>query len=343
MKKSSPEQSAPPSEEHESIDTQAETSSSGQESDQEISSCPALPSHPTPTMFMPYIEGPKMNWTVDDGLYHRLLKCHLKCKTIKIVNWQIFQKKQKYQRVTAWLDDLGMDLYISWSLPKEELTLDTIWVRFEEFSKPQLNEVRAHFDLLTIFSQGNRNVDEWYNAVQAQVNIAKYPLETAKVLHRDIFWFFMKDKDFVTKTINEGNVNIQKFPTSKVQQLAKKMESSKATAKHIQQVTGNLPTTQIHFMHHQCTKLPARNYNKHKKMTKQKPQNHRPEQMAKKPFDLQKLEKPSDKCIRCGDTSHTKGFQCPAKSFSVKCVINSATSHQSVTKKKPTDIRHIYS
>ena len=73
-----------------------------------------------------------------------------------------------------------MDLYVSWSLPKQELTLDTIWVRFEEFFKPQSNEVRAHFDLLTIFCQGNRNVDIWYNAVQVQVNLAKYPLETTK-------------------------------------------------------------------------------------------------------------------------------------------------------------------
>ena len=40
----------------------------------------------------------------------------------------------------------------------------------------------------------------------------------------------MKDEDVVTKTIKEGNINIQKFPTSKVQQLAKKMESSKAIA-----------------------------------------------------------------------------------------------------------------
>ena len=109
-----------------------------------------------------------------------------------------------------------MDLYISWSLPKEELTLDTIWVRFEEFSKPQSNEVRACFDLLTSFHQGNRYVDEWYNAVQAQVNLAKYSLETTKILHRDIFCFFMKEEDFVTKTINEGNVDIQKFPASKV-------------------------------------------------------------------------------------------------------------------------------
>ena len=170
MKKSSPEQSMPPSEEHESIDTQAETSSPSQES----------------------------------------------CKTIldcKMVN---LPEKQKCQKVIAWLGDFSMDLYVSWSLPKEDLTLDTIWVRFEEFLKPQLNEVRAHFDLLTSFCQGNRNVDKWYNAVQAQVNLAKYPLEITKILHRDTFWFFMKDEDFLTKTINEGNVYIQKFPASKV-------------------------------------------------------------------------------------------------------------------------------
>ena len=108
--------------------------------------------------------------------------------------------------------------------------------------------MRAHFDLLTSFQQGNRNMDEWYNAVQAQVNLAKYPLETAKILHWDIFLFFMKDEDFVTKTINEGNVDIQKFPASRVQQLAKLMESSKATAKHVSQVVGNLLVAQMQLM-----------------------------------------------------------------------------------------------
>ena len=58
----------------------------------------------------------------------------------------------------------------------------------------------------------------------------------------------MKDEDFVTKMINEGNVNIQKFPASKVQQLAKKMESSKGMAKHIRQVAGDLPVAQIQLM-----------------------------------------------------------------------------------------------
>ena len=129
----------------------------------------------------------------------------------------------------------------------------------------------------------------------------------------------MKDEDFVTRTINEGNVDIQQFPTSRVRQLAKKMESSKATAKHIRQAAGDLPAAQIHLMHHQHTELLARNYNKHIKVTKQKVQNHRPtEQMSKKSVDLRKMDKQSDSCIRCSDTSHTKRFQCPEKIFQCK-------------------------
>ena len=230
--------------------------------------------------------------------------------------------KQKCQKVIAWSGDFGMDLYVSWNIPKEDLTLDAIWAKFEEFSKLQTNEVRAHFDLLTSFRQGNRNMDEWYNAVQAQVNLAKYPLETVKILHHDIFWFFMKDEDFVNKTINEGNVNIQKFPASKVQQLAKKMENSKATAKHIWQVAGDLPAAKIQLMWHQCTQLPARNYPRRKQTAtgRQKLQNHRtPEILASwKPSDQQKSDACHDKCTRCSDTLHVKGFQCPARKFQCK-------------------------
>ena len=98
------------------------------------------------------------------------------------------------------------------------------------------------------------------------------------------------------------------------------MESSKATTKHIRQVAGDLPAAQIHLMHHQHTEPPTRNYNKQKNATKQKLQNHRPteQQTSKKPFDLRNMNKQSDRCIRCGNTIHAKGFQCPAKIFQCK-------------------------
>ena len=205
-----------------------------------------------------------------------------------------------------------MDIYVSWNIPKEDLTLDAIWTKFEEFSKPQTNEVRACFDLLTNFWQGSRNMDEWYNVVQAQVNLAKYPLEMAKILHHDIFWFFMRDEDFVTKMINEGNVDIQKFPASKVCQLAKKIESSKVTAKHIRQVAGDLSAAQVQLMQHQHTQLPAGNYPRRKQNSTsgRKPQNCKTPEVPtlQKSSDMQRPDVNSNKCNRCGDTSHVMGF-----------------------------------
>ena len=128
---------------------------------------------------------------------------------------------------------------MSWNLTNKELTLDVTWEKFEEFCKTKSNEAGARFYLLTSFRQGERSVGEWYNAVQTQVELAKYPQETVKILHRDIFWFFLRDEEFVSKTINDGNIDLNKFPATKVRHLAKEMESSKATAKHIKQVAHN--------------------------------------------------------------------------------------------------------
>ena len=232
--------------------SQEDIPSSDQESDTEvIINPPRTQLQVIPSMFMPYIEGPKMDWTVNDGLYHRFLKWCLKCKNILECKLAALPERQQCKKVIAWSGDFGMDQYVSWGLPTDQLTLEIIWGKFEDFSKPQSNEVHARFDLLTSFQQGNRSMDEWYNAVQAQVNLAKYPTETAKILQKDIFWFFLHDEEFVSKTISDGSVDLEKFPASKVRQLAKKLESSKATACHIQQVAGDPQADQINLLRHQ--------------------------------------------------------------------------------------------
>ena len=90
------------------------------------------------------------------------------------------------------------------------------------------------------FQQGNRSIGEWYNVVQAHISLCEYPAETAAILTRGIFWFFMTDNEFIAKTINEGNTDLMQYPAIKVQQMAKKLESSKATTKHIKQHTSNM-------------------------------------------------------------------------------------------------------
>ena len=210
-----------------------------------------------------------------------------------------------------------MDQYVSWGLSKEDMSLDTIWERFEDFCKLQSNEVHAWFDLLTSFCQGNKSLNKWYNAVQLQVNLAKYPPETAKILNQDTFWFFLWDEDFVLRTIMEGNINLDKFPASRVCQLVKKFKSSMATMQHIKQVAGDPQATHINLMQHQRTELPTNRHNKKRRPTSRPKQYKATENTAanqvKKYYDNKKPHRVTDHCNKCGDSIHAQGFQCPAK------------------------------
>ena len=114
-----------------------------------------------------------MDWTVNDSLYHHFLKWKLKCENILECELATLPEPQQCKKLIAWSGDYGMES------------------QFEEFCKPESNEVHARFDLLTSFHQGPKSVDEWYNCVLVQINLAKYPHETAKILHRDIFWFYL--------------------------------------------------------------------------------------------------------------------------------------------------------
>ena len=187
----------------------------------------------------------------------------------------------KCKKVVAWSGDFGIDQVISWDLSPEETTLEVIWQKFEEFCKPQTNEIRGRFDLLTSFRQGDRSVDEWYNAVQVQINLAKYPQETAKILQRDISWFFLKDEEFVSRTINDSNLDLDVFPASKVRQLAKKLESSKSTAKYIKQASNEPQAAQVHLLKHQHTELSPNKHQRNQRKSKPKSFKYRYQQEEK--------------------------------------------------------------
>ena len=52
-------------------------------------------------MFMPYIEGPKMDWTVNDLLYHRILESKLKYENILDYELATLPKSKKCKKVIA--------------------------------------------------------------------------------------------------------------------------------------------------------------------------------------------------------------------------------------------------
>ena len=83
--------------------SQEELTSSDHETDQEVTfNPPTQQPQVVPSMFMPYIEGPKMDWMVNDGLYHQFLKWHLKCENILECELAALPERQQCKKVIGW-------------------------------------------------------------------------------------------------------------------------------------------------------------------------------------------------------------------------------------------------
>ena len=81
-----------------------DSASSDQESDVEVSFHTIHPQAPPqfpPTMYIPYIEGPHMDWMVNDGLYHRFLIWRLKCENVLECTLSALPDCQKCKKVVA--------------------------------------------------------------------------------------------------------------------------------------------------------------------------------------------------------------------------------------------------
>ena len=140
-------------------------------------------------------------------------------------------------------------------------------------------------------------------------------------MHRDIFWFFLKDEEVFSKTINDSNNDLEKFPASKVRQLAKKMESSKSTTRHIKEVDSQV--AQVNLLRHQRTDLlPSKSkwkqhYHKPRSNGQQRySSEHKNEgPHYQKRFDPNQAHQRRDRCSKCGDSKHIEGFKCPARKY----------------------------
>ena len=128
----------------------------------------------------------------------------------------------------------------------------------------------------------------------------------------------------MSRTITEGSVDLDKFPASRVRQLVKKLESSKATAHHIKQVASDLQVTQINLLWHQRMELSTTRHNKKRRpINKQRQTHHKsPEKQVtgqvKKHYNNRTVHKSKDSCNKCVDSTHVKGFHCAAKNYQCK-------------------------
>ena len=119
---------------------------------------------------------------------------------------------------------------------------------------------------------------------------------------------------------------MEKFPASKVRQLAKKMESSKTTACHIKQVASDPKVAHVNLMRHLRTDLPPSKskWKQHSHKSRSKGQknyssehNHQVPSYKKR-FDPTQAHQRRDRCSKCGDSKHVEDFRCSARKFQCK-------------------------
>ena len=101
----------------------------------------------------------------------------------------------------------------------------------------------------------------------------------------------MSNESFISKTLDEGHVSLKNFPASRDIQMAKKLEGSQATAKHIKQVTNEPHATRINLLRHQRTELPPTTFQRkqNKRFKQRQPPN------KKYPEDQYRERKPQAK------------------------------------------------
>ena len=128
------------------------------------------------------------------------------------------------------------------------------------------------------------------------------------------------------QTINDSSIDLERFPASKVRQIAKKMKASKTTAHHIKEVASDPEVAQINLMRistqtsHQAST--RRNIN----LSSQDHTVTRGIQVntinikchPTRNLILNKPVEEKKRCSKCGDSKHEEGFKCPAKKFQCK-------------------------
>ena len=92
---------------------------------------------PTPI----YIDGPKMDWQMDDGLYSHFQDWKLECQLILDEELTEIAESRQVNTLIRWARSFGLKNLKVWQKDKTALTLSFIWKEFETYCKPHSNEL----------------------------------------------------------------------------------------------------------------------------------------------------------------------------------------------------------
>ena len=80
---------------------------------------------------IPFIKGPSMDWSMNDGLYSRYKTWKLECEIILDSAYCHVTADCKVNTLLRWSGQFGMQKFQSWGIERKDLTLDFMWTVFE--------------------------------------------------------------------------------------------------------------------------------------------------------------------------------------------------------------------
>ena len=84
----------------------------------------------------PFIQGPSMDWTMDDGLYSHFQTWKISFNLIMDSELCELSEVRKINTLLRWSGDFGIKKLKSWQKEPSQLMLNFIWGEYKSYCKP---------------------------------------------------------------------------------------------------------------------------------------------------------------------------------------------------------------
>ena len=88
-----------------------------------------------------------MTWTDNEALYQHFKTWKHRCELILEAQLAHITETQKVKSVLQWSGENGLEIFNTSDLDIEAVTLTKVFNRWEDFCKPQANDLKTRFDL----------------------------------------------------------------------------------------------------------------------------------------------------------------------------------------------------
>ena len=235
-------------------------------------------------------EVPKMDWTPGPDLLTRFKRFRQKCELLLDGPLKSRDSTQKCKYVLLWSGDYGLDLFNMWALTEEQQkNLKEYWTRFEDHVKPQANHILNRYYLRGL-KQNNRPLATFLTKARLLIQSSGYPPDLHDELMHDTLVFGTDSEEVRRKCIARGN----DLTFAMAKEIAQTDEATQMQLKAMTDTTPKQEEGEVNAIS-KGNGPGNQSYHKYTSGRGSKRHDNNPRQ-----------------CYPCGDTSHTKGQQCPA-------------------------------